>query len=447
ADEAVRAYDRAAAAASNMGDDDLAFHLALTAAAVQQQQKRLREAMTRYASLARGSPQHADAAKAHLQATWNAAHVFGPRSKEYRELIAEHLRLWSESPTADNARLWLARALQGERKWAEAAAAYRQVRPTASTFANAVAGAALCYDKSFARTPNNEEAADAAKWFESIAVAPDGKWPATLSPSQRTAVTAAAKLRLRHVASSAVDVVALLTAAKQHAADAPAEWRTAIVLLEIESLAAGGDFETAETSVLGLIDASKADGALGNPSAEGVQDLLATLAVMRTAKPNDRDATRRIAAIELAAGKLLTAVQGSDPQGATTSSVTTRRAAADALAAAGRRDEAIAAYRKLAAEFSADAAVQSGYAALLSAGDDRASLVAALEQWRLVESKTRPATDTWFAAKYEIATLHERLDDKRQALRVVTLLAALYPDLGGEAMKAKFDALKRRCQQ
>ncbi|MEX2186753.1 MAG: hypothetical protein WD875_08165, partial [Pirellulales bacterium] len=34
ADEAVRAYDRAAPAASNMGDDDLAIHLALTAAAV-----------------------------------------------------------------------------------------------------------------------------------------------------------------------------------------------------------------------------------------------------------------------------------------------------------------------------------------------------------------------------------------------------------------------------
>jgi hypothetical protein len=55
-------------------------------------------------------------------------------------------------------------------------------------------------------------------------------------------------------------------------------------------------------------------------------------------------------------------------------------------------------------------------------------------------------TAPWFAAKYEVATLHERLGDKPQALRVVTLLAALYPELGGEVTKAKFDALRKRCQ-
>lgn len=104
------------------------------------------------------------------------------------------------------------------------------------------------------------------------------------------------------------------------------------------------------------------------------------------------------------------------------------------------------AYRKLAAELPGDAAVQWGFAALLSAGGDRASLAAALAQWRLVDSKCRAGTDDWFAAKYEIASLHERLGDKQQALRVVTLLSALYPDLGGAELKAKFEALRKRCQ-
>ncbi len=452
ADEAVRAYDRAAEAARGTGDDDLAFRLALTAAAVEQQRKRLEEAMTRYASLARGSPKHADAAKAHLQATWNAAHAFGPRSREYRDLIAEHLRLWSESATADDARLWLARALQGERKWAEAAAAYRQVRPTAAAFESAVVGAALCYDKVFARKATEKDAAAAAGWFEAIAVGSDGTWPATLSSAQRTAVTSAAKLRLRYVASSVGEAAAFLREAKTHAADAPLEWFATVALLEVESLAARGEFDTAEKSVHSLIDSCKANGASdgpadGKPTAEGVQELLAALAAMRTAKSNDRAAARRIAAVELSAGKLLSVVQRADAAGATKSTAASRRAVADALAAAGRRDEALVAYRKLANEFRGDAAVQRGYAALLSAGEDGDTLTAALEQWRLVESKSRPATAAWFAAKYEVASLHERLGDRRQALRVVTLLAALYPELGGEAMKAKFDALTKRCQQ
>jgi tetratricopeptide (TPR) repeat protein len=221
-------------------------------------------------------------------------------------------------------------------------------------------------------------------------------------------------------------------------------------LLEVEAAASRGDFAVAE-KLLADVGASAEKGDVGNsavtPSADGVQELLAALAAMRLAKQADAEAARRIAGVELAAGKLLSTLQPDGAAGAMKDSAAARRAAADALAAAGRRDEALAAYRALVAEFAADAAVQRGYAALLAAGNDRQSLAAALDQWRLVESKTRPATADWFSAKYEVAALHERLGDKQQALRVVTLLAALYPDLGGAEMKSKFDALRRRCQQ
>lgn len=452
-DDAIASYDKAAAAAKAGGDDDLAFRLALTAAAVEQQQKRLKEALTRYAALARSSPHHADAAKAHLQATWDAAHAFGPRSTEYRQLIDEHLKLWPASPTADEARFWLARALQGERKWREAADAYRRVRPAAASFDQAVAGAVFCVERAIASTADDRNgdqarsalAAEYAAWFESLVAAADGAWPETLSPSQRTAVLAAAGLRLRHVAMGAPDATKLLAKARVHAADAPADWLGRLALLEVESAAARGDFDRADAALAALTQTSGEPAANAKIESADLSDTVSSLTALRD-RSADEPSKRRIAALELAVGKLLAARAPASSAKEPAASASARRASLEALAAAGRREEAVAAYRKLAAEFPNDAAVQRGYAVLLGQGNDRQALAAALDQWRLVEQRTKSGTAEWFAAKYEVAALHERLGDKPQALRVVTLLAALYPDLGGDAMKAKFDALRKRCQ-
>lgn len=451
--DAIASYDKAAAAAKAAGDDDLAFRLALTAAAVEQQQKRLKESLARYAALARGSPRHADAAKAHLQATWNAAHAFGPRSSEYRRLIDEHLKLWPESPTADDARFWLARALQGEQKWSDAAEEYRRVRPASPSFEQSVAGVALCIEKALlatTRDPRSEPArialaAEHAKWFESLVATPDGTWPKALSPAQRTAVVAAARLRLRYIAMGASDATKLLASARERAADAPADWVGRLALLEIEAAAARGDFDGADAALAAVAQAEADRAASSNAAPADLSDTVAALTVLR-GRTSDELSKRRIAALELAAGKLLGAPAPASSAKVPAASASARRARVEALAAAGRREEALAGYRQLAADFPNDAAVQRGYATLLGQGDDRATLAAALDRWRLVERRTRSGTAEWFAAKYEVAALHERLGDKPQALRVVTLLSALYPDLGGQEMKAKFDALRKRCQ-
>jgi tetratricopeptide (TPR) repeat protein len=119
-------------------------------------------------------------------------------------------------------------------------------------------------------------------------------------------------------------------------------------------------------------------------------------------------------------------------------------AEATALAAAGKRGEALAAYKKLADAHPDDGDLQRTYGRLLLAANDH--LAAALEQWRLIERKSRPGTPEWFEAKYSIALAHERAGDKTQAARIVTLLAALHPDLGGPEQAAKFRNLLARCR-
>lgn len=181
----------------------------------------------------RTSPRHPEAAKAHLQATWNAAHAFGPQSSEYRALLDEHIKNWSESPTADDARMWLGRVLESERNWSEAAAAYRSVRAESKQFAAAVNGAVMCYDQLFAveivrrQQIRDREvlAEEAAKWCESLVYASDdtaGKiWPKELSVVQRVAVLAAARWRLRFTKSSPRDVAAFLEKVAALAGSAP----------------------------------------------------------------------------------------------------------------------------------------------------------------------------------------------------------------------------------
>jgi tetratricopeptide (TPR) repeat protein len=90
--------------------------------------------------------------------------------------------------------------------------------------------------------------------------------------------------------------------------------------------------------------------------------------------------------------------------------------------------------------------LQQAYAEYLMALGDPSSLRSALERWRMAERRTQPGTPDWFRAKYWIARCHERLGDKRQAARVVTVLAGLHPELGGPDQKARFDALLKRCR-
>ncbi len=117
---------------------------------------------------------------------------------------------------------------------------------------------------------------------------------------------------------------------------------------------------------------------------------------------------------------------------------------AKTIARSGAADDALAAYRSLTEEYPRDGAIQEEYARLLSGRDDRQSLGAALERWRMVEKKSPPQSDRWFRAKYAIAILHYRLGNPQQTAKMITLLRLLHPELGGPAMKRKFEALLER---
>ena len=70
----------------------------------------------------------------------------------------------------------------------------------------------------------------------------------------------------------------------------------------------------------------------------------------------------------------------------------------------------------------------------------------ALAQWRVVAQGSRPQTERWFRAKYEVAHLNFRLGDKAQAAQLIKYLEVTPPGLDATPLKRQFLELLQQCE-
>ncbi len=71
----------------------------------------------------------------------------------------------------------------------------------------------------------------------------------------------------------------------------------------------------------------------------------------------------------------------------------------------------------------------------------------ALAQWRIVAQGSRPQTERWFKAKYEVANLSYRLGDKQQAAQLIKYLQVTPPGLDATPLKRQFLELLEKCER
>lgn len=437
-DEALAAFDRASTTARQAGDAGAAFDAALAAATIERERKELRGAIDRYRKLAIEWPKNAKAAEAHLLAVHAAAQLAAgqqpPKLDEYKQLLAEHVANWPTAATASQAWWWLGRLAEHEHNPREALWAFQHVKPDHPQYAEAIEAAGRCYAQLVAESRGQEAeherlAVEAVSYFERIIAA--AKSRPKDDPAARAAALAAARIALADLPQGAAQAEALLTAALARAGDPPPEWKTTARGLLVAALAASGQIDQAE-KLLQQIPINATDDALA------VSQLLGEARGRASG-----DAARKLARLELTLlDDLLLARETIDPN--TLPSIARQRAAA--LAAAGRRAEALAALTALAAENPRDGQTQEDLAALL-AGGDRESQKAALEQWRLVASKSRPGSPRWLRAHYGLARTQLDLGNPQQASNVIKLVAATHPDLGGAQLKASFERLRAACEE
>ncbi len=439
-DEALAAYDRARTLAEQQGDRDRAFHLAFVAATIEHQRDRHEEAMSRYRGLATSFSDHPKAPEAHVLALYHAGQAARKQTADslqrYIALAEEHLQIWPHASTVDEVRWCLGRSCEHQGDWQKAVEQYQAISPDYSKYAQVVEAAERCHqawldERETAGEATGQIAQSAAEWFEKRILGPQNRLPERWSPLHQKAAVASARFRLRCTPPNYRQAEWLLSAAIA-GGGAPPEWQATARALLVFSLAGQGRHGDA-SAVLEEISTGPPDQLIR--LLEGLSEIAAGAG---------EDVRVELAALQLGTIALLEprrgGLNGRKRQ-------VLDRFAAEALANAGRTDEALEVYRRLAKAYSEDGLVQEGYAGLLLTREDSAGLEAALAQWRQVEKKSRTGTARWFRAKYSVAWLHYRLGNRVQAEKIIQLLQVLHPEMGGPEMKARFLKLLEECRR
>jgi hypothetical protein len=164
--------------------------------------------------------------------------------------------------------------------------------------------------------------------------------------------------------------------------------------------------------------------------------MLDVLALVRN-RQAESDGARKLATFELRlANRLLE--RSAELDGETLRSVQRRRAIT--LAETGQRAEGLAALQTLADEYPRDGQTHEDLATLLMAGND-ADLRAALTKWTHVAEKSRPGTPRFFRAYCGLAQTQLKLGQRRAAAATVQAVADKFPQLGGIALKPRFEQI------
>jgi TolA-binding protein len=441
--EALAAYDRAGTEARQRGDNATAFDALFRAAAVVHRQQQRQEARDRFRQLAMEFWEHDKAPAAHLSAIFNAAHLARDdqvdtaqpdgaqpeNARIYRELLAEHLRVWPDHDTAGEAAFQLARLDERDQHWPDAAEAYSQVPPGHPRFTTAVAATARVYHHWLdAPDPSNQTPAQLMqlsrrqiqRWFAGTQNG-KGPWPEKWNDSLRAAALAAAEIWLSLGRGGVSDAASILSAALADPST-PDDWRRQAEPLLFVARAAEGtstgtsnsapDIELTTDQRLELLE--RLTGILVDSSPElrgSIAHAMLTLAQPLTDAAAEMPTPQRIRYV---------------------------RAMAQALAATGDFDRALAQYDSLTDQ--TPELLEERIQLLIAQGSPTA-LQRAAKECASLERRIRPGTPRWFRLRLELAQLLVRLDRKAQAQQLIRATQISYPDLGGAPYQAQFQAL------
>lgn len=441
-DQALAAYDRAAALARQSRDADGAFDHAYTAAAIEQELHHHPQSAQRFRELAIATPDHARAADAHLLAIYNTAQAAKDESnqsaettssEQYLTLLEEHLATWPRSPTANQVRVWQGRLAERDEHWADAVAAYRAIAADAPQAAEAVEAAGRVYRRWLSelaanQQPTSDVASEAAQYFEDLISSGHGRLPERWSETQRLAATSAASIWLEYSDDGFARAERVLSAALADATDAPRAWRATAEMLRVFAVAGQGRREQAGKLLAEL--------AGGDP-----RQMLALIEQLgRTAATSSKQARRELAELALqAASRLQKDRDTLSPNERRTFDLAYIRALSDA----GRRDAALQASRRLAKDHPRDGQAQEQLADLLV---EAADWKAALAAWREIGHKCREGSDRWLRSVYCQALAMKHLGQSAQAARLIKLTEGSHPRLGGPELAVKFKELLKQCE-
>jgi tetratricopeptide (TPR) repeat protein len=453
-DEALRRYDAAIAAAkkrtAEAGTTNLLRELADTRASLLFQAKRFEAAAAAFRELAE-APQHERSAAVHL--LW--AFCLGKQLEQEptdacRAAFLDALRQLRERhpDTAEAAEAaWLLGQMhERQQQFREAIELLASIPVQHTRYDEAWAAIARCHERQLARLrATNESTTDG----EAIALqqllpvaesivgrtsqldrADDGNRATAVPPAPLSAANAELLVRLARLllerqpadykaADASLEIV--LARAKDRG------WLQAAEQLRVVSLAGQRRIDEAEKLI----------GALQQAGPDELLSLLDGLAVV--ASHCDMGTQRLVAELQLRTSQSLSESPSklTEPQ-----RLRLWRARAEAFAATGQPTKAIAVYQQLVEKSPRDAKLLRSAAELCESLSSTAGDQQAKGFWRRLEGVLKAGSSEWLDARWHVIRNCRRLGEQAEADKLLKLTKLLYPELGGDPLRAKFQELE-----
>ena len=312
-----------------------------------------------------------------------------------------------------------------QQDWDAALLLVEAVPPADEHYADALSAAFVCFERLLSNLQTGEQSNArqqedtlnrARRLLQPVVTGPDNRWPESWTGLQLSTATQLARLHLRYSTRHLDYAERLLRSAWNGARQSShhGELLKSIAPLLITSLAIGAHYDEAAQVLNGAI----ADSPIA------LHETAALLAERLDHIAEDQQPHQ--SALLLAALERLREHQDKlSPQQA--SALQLYQAAA--LAAAGRRDEALRSYEELARQYPTNGDIQEAYTLLLSKSDSSEKLRIALQRWETIERRSRRGGTRWMRARRARIELLRRLGDNGDAEKLIQLTRLLYPNV------------------
>lgn len=447
---AIEQYRRAVEAAQTAARPELAAELLRTRASILLAVERYEEASEDFLAAAQGPGDLGRRAEAHLLSAYCRGKLWEARPTQarreaYAAVLEQHRAQYSDQPTHIEATWMLAAFHEARLQWADALELYRLVPsdhprgPLARVRIAALHRQILQHLQQTGQPRDDWEDRALAELTGFVDLMPLP--PAALSTRDAEVALVFARIVLDHRAPRYDDADALLdrvvdssrTATRQAELDgrlADPAWaplEQAAEQLRIVSLAGQDRLEEARERL----------GRLSDADPEAVLEVLDGLCEVAGAVRAERRSA--LAQVQLeAAEELLRRKVDLDETGQ-------RRldeCLAQAFAALGRPNDAARAYRRLLERSPDDRQLLATAAEGLTATGLPQALREAKSLWRRLEALEKPGSRAWLTARLQVARTAHQLGEYEECRKLLRVTRLLYPELGGEELRARFDQLE-----
>ncbi len=428
-EDAIKAYDAAASKARALGDSAQALRLDMVVGQILESQSEFLLAANRFIKSSLNDTTVEYASSSHLRGCWNLSKTFEQtpdNARLFDEQLGEHLQTWPDSPSANQARLYLAGRLQNKQEWRDAFETYLAIATDSPHLDAGLAGAAWT----------------GKKLLSSISL----KQAPTLESKTREIVAALEQKQATLQADDPVGMqFGLLAAELSLVYDSSTSFvDSAKRLLPMQS---SSDSRVANSSrAIGVAYLANSDPATSKQWLNQISDDLQALQLCERClkAASVRQPTTAVHEIRLSAIELLLA---KTPAGEKDKDALLLINKSEVLLALEQYDKASKILRDLEAKFPRNAGIKMQLARSLTFQYQKSDPSKPLNQWRRLVRQLKSYTPNWYEAKYNVAKLLVESGKSLEAVKVLKLLKEIGPGWDDSSLKTEFEQLLKSASQ